>query len=245
MKSSYRGRFAPTPSGPLHLGSLLTALASWLDARAAGGHWLLRIDDLDQARCPPGAESRILRQLEDHGLFWDEPPRYQSAHLAQYETMRESLRDLGLLYACSCTRATLMRTATQGPDGPVYPGTCRMAPVSRRDARALSLRFAVPNERSRFIDRIQGEMTRDNRSEIGDFAVWRSDGIAGYHLACVVDDVAQGITHIVRGADLLGASFSSVCCGAVSASPIPNWRMCRCLPKTADASSASKITDAA
>lgn len=203
--SAYRGRFAPTPSGPLHLGSLLTALAGFLAARAAGGAWLLRIDDLDAPRCPPGAADAILRQLEAHALLWDEAPRYQSQHRAEYEAARDRLVAAGATYACSCTRAVLARDASPGPDGPVYAGTCRGAGRSTG-----ALRFAVGTGRCCLDDAGQGRVCRDLAREIGDFVVWRADGVPGYPLACVVDEQTQGITEVVRGVDLLGSSLRQI-----------------------------------
>lgn len=200
----YRGRFAPTPSGPLHLGSLLTALASYLDARAQGGEWLLRIDDLDHERCVPNADTIILQQLESHGLQWDGIPRYQSAHCEEYAAALQQLQTDGALYACQCTRAVLSRSMRPGPDGPVYPGTCRLLGLP---GTARALRFAVGTGAVHLADRIQGSLQRQRETQIGDFVVRRRDGIIGYQLACAVDEHAQRITDVVRGADLIGSTF--------------------------------------
>ncbi len=202
---TYRGRFAPTPSGPLHMGSLLTALASWLDARAMRGRWLLRIDDLDRPRCNAAAASEILRQLEAHGLTWDEAPRRQSAHIQEYDDAIARLRNAGALYACQCTRARLVLASLRGADGPVYAGTCRDAGFTVDFAAAL--RFRLADGETAFDDRIQGVVRRANHSDIGDFAVCRSDGIRGYHLACAVDEHAQRVTNVVRGADLIPSTL--------------------------------------
>ena len=187
----YRGRFAPTPSGPLHLGSLLTAVASWLDARAHGGHWAIRIDDLDTPRVVADAESRILTTLERHGLTWDGPVVRQSQHVERYSA---ALADLTAhCYACRCTRRELRAS-------PCYPGTCRKLGLPRR---SNAIRIRVSDERVLFKDRIQGHYVEDLAVTIGDFVIWRSDGFASYQLAVVMDDDAMTISHVVRGADLL------------------------------------------
>ena len=188
---SYRGRFAPTPSGPLHLGSLLTAVASWLDARAQGGHWAVRIDDLDTPRVVPGAESQILASLEAHGLTWDGPVVRQSQHVDRH---REALSALSPhCYACRCSRRDL-RGSTR------YPGTCRHLGLPRE---GNAIRVGVLGTPIAFEDRIQGSYDENLATTTGDFVVWRRDGFASYQLAVVVDDDAMHINAVVRGADLL------------------------------------------
>lgn len=186
--SSYVGRFAPTPSGALHFGSLVTALGSCLDARASKGRWLLRIDDLDRPRVKPESEEIILRQLDDHGLNWDGPLRRQSEHVDEYRDALDKLRRGGHLYACRCTRAQLaVRPVDADEDGePVYAGTCRESGWPEQDA---ALRYRV-----------------DMTSGTGDFVVRRRDGVPAYQLACAVDEAAQKITHVVRGADLASSA---------------------------------------
>jgi glutamyl-Q tRNA(Asp) synthetase len=200
----YRGRFAPTSSGPLHLGSLLTALASWLQARQAGGAWLLRIDDLDRERCRPEHADTILRQLEAHGLLWDEPPRLQSRHVTEYEAAFGHLHRQGLLYPCACSRAQLAQDSRPGIDGPVYAGTCRDHAVMSEHP---SWRLRAGTGQLQLHDPWQGGLRRDLAADIGDFVVKRADGQIGYQLACVVDEAAQGVSEVVRGADLIGSSF--------------------------------------
>ena len=221
VPAPYRGRFAPTPSGPLHLGSLLTALASYLQARLAGGLWLLRIDDLDAGRSRAEHSDAILRQLEAHQLLWDEPPRLQSRHVAEYEAAFEQLHDLGLLYPCACTRAQLAQDSLPGVDGPVYAGTCR---DKAQLAERVAWRLRVGDGELRIGDAWQSELRRNLRQDIGDFVMRRADGQIGYQLACVVDEAAQGITEVVRGADLIGSSFRQLHLQALLGLPAPAYR---------------------
>lgn len=200
----HRGRFAPTPSGPLHLGSLVTALASFLATRHAGGEWRLRIDDLDQPRCRPEHADTILRQLEAHGLHWDGAVRYQSRHTAEYDAAFERLRAAGLCYRCSCTRARLAETSSLAIDGPVYAGTCRYADTATGVA---AWRLRVADGIVELDDPLHGRLTRNLEREVGDFVVRRADAQVGYQLASVVDDQALAITEVVRGADLIGSSL--------------------------------------
>ena len=202
----YVGRFAPSPTGPLHFGSLVAALASWLDARCAGGRWLVRIEDLDQPRVIPGAADAILRQLEACGLEWDGPVLRQSARLDLYRGALEHLK--GSSYPCACTRRELEDSALAIDGSRIYPGTCRGGIAPGKAPRATRLRTS--NEPIRFIDRVQGEVMQSLESEIGDFVVLRADGLFTYQLAVVVDDAAQGITDVVRGADLLDSTTRQI-----------------------------------
>lgn len=199
--SSYRGRFAPSPTGPLHLGSLLTAVASYADARARAGTWLVRIEDLDRPREVPGAADQILRTLDAFGLHWDEAVVYQSRRAQAYREALERLTAGCLTYPCGCTRAEIARDGRPGLEGRVYPGTCRGG--LRIDREAQAIRFRVPEGPIGFEDRVQGPQTQSVAESVGDFVVRRADGIPAYQLAVVVDDAWQGITHVVRGADLL------------------------------------------
>jgi glutamyl-Q tRNA(Asp) synthetase len=200
----YRGRFAPTPSGPLHLGSLLTALASWLFARSAGGEWLLRIDDLDRQRCKTEHRDRILQQLELHGLDWDGAIYLQSQHLSEYAAALDRLRLAGRVYACDCTRARLRAIADGADDEPLYDGHCRQRKLDWTDC---ALRMRVDARELRFDDAGLGPQRCLFENGVGDFVLRRRDGVTGYQLACAVDEQLMGITEVVRGADLLGSTF--------------------------------------
>ena len=209
--SPYVGRFAPSPTGPLHAGSLVAALASWLDARAHGGRWLLRIEDVDTPRCVPGADQVILRQLTALGLVPDEPPVYQSQRGHLYQAALDSLVARDLAYPCACTRADIAQAnASLGLVKPrhgelVYPGTCRPENGGLRGRAPRAWRLRVPQgaaARWDWQDRRQGAQAQALDTTVGDFVVRRADGLWAYQLAVVVDDADQGITHIVRGEDL-------------------------------------------
>jgi glutamyl-Q tRNA(Asp) synthetase len=203
VTSAYRGRFAPSPSGPLHLGSLLAALASWLEARQQGGEWLLRMEDLDRPRVSQAHADDILRTLERHGLHWDGPVLYQSHRDEAYAAAADKLARQGLLFACTCTRRELA-DSLPGIDGPLYPGTCRDTPPLRPQKHAL--RLMVDQRPWCFTDRIQDVYRQDLARDVGDFILRRSDGLYAYQLAVVVDDAEQGVTEVLRGADLLSST---------------------------------------
>jgi glutamyl-Q tRNA(Asp) synthetase len=192
----YKGRFAPSPTGPLHFGSLVTAAASYLDARAHHGQWIVRMEDLDTPRMAPGAADDILRTLARFGLQSDEEVVFQSCRTALYQAALEALKAKGAAFPCSCTRRSIS-------DGGAYPGTCR-AGLAGRTARAWRVR--VNDSPVCFIDRLQGEHCESLEEETGDFVVLRADGLFAYQLAVVVDDEAQGVTDVVRGADLLDST---------------------------------------
>ncbi|MBI3902642.1 MAG: tRNA glutamyl-Q(34) synthetase GluQRS [Nitrosomonadales bacterium] len=252
---TYRGRFAPSPTGPLHFGSLVAAVGSYLDAKHHHGIWLVRMEDLDAPRCIAGAADNILRTLEVYGLHWDDVRRalpaelsgearptvmYQSQRTAAYEEALQKLQSIDAVYPCCCTRKEIADSALHGIEGPVYPGTCRNGIPQGKEARAwrvrtnnifrhsraggnpaiqnafylnpLDSRFRGNDEVSsaegiiRFNDAIQGSVSQRLETDIGDFVVKRADGLFAYQLAVVVDDAFQGITHIVRGADLLAST---------------------------------------
>ena len=202
----YVGRFAPSPTGPLHFGSLVAALASWLDCRHAGGRWLVRMEDLDQSRVIAGAADEILRQLEAFGLEWDGAVEYQSRRTGLY---RDALRRLdAFTYPCGCTRRELEDSALAIDGSRIYPGTCRAGVANGKAVRAVRLRTGA--DPVRFTDRVQGEISQSVQTEVGDFILQRADGVLAYQLAVVVDDAAQGITDVVRGADLLDSTARQI-----------------------------------
>lgn len=195
------GRFAPSPTGPLHFGSLVAALASCLQARRRGGRWLVRIEDLDPPREVPGAADAILRALEHYGFAWDGPVLYQSRRGEAYAAALEQLSAVGLTYPCSCSRREIALAARSGVAGPIYPGTCRSG--HRRRKRGLAIRLRTEGVCTGFDDGHFGRHDLDLERAVGDFVIRRADGLFAYQLAVVVDDAAQGMTEVVRGADLL------------------------------------------
>lgn len=204
----YVGRFAPSPTGPLHFGSLVAAVASWLDARASKGRWLVRIEDLDRPREQPGAAEAILRALEGLGLYWDDEPVFQSVRGARYAAALDRLQVQS--YWCGCTRREIADSSLGiAADGArIYPGTCREGIGEGKTAR--SLRLKVGPERIAFDDRVQGRQVQSIATEVGDFVLKRADGLVSYQLAVVVDDAEQGVTDVVRGADLLDSTARQI-----------------------------------
>ena len=224
----YRGRFAPSPTGPLHAGSLVAALASWLDARASKGQWLVRIEDADTPRCLPGADQTILTQLAAVGLHPDEAPIYQSQRSAAYQSALDQLVAHSLAFPCSCTRQDIAQALAAGGQVRqrhaelVYPGTCRHGlhgrsarawrfltenssqkmPL-RQQIRSLNATDSIVHKTLHWVDRRLGAQSQNVSQAVGDFVLKRADGLWAYQLAVVVDDAAQGITHVVRGEDLL------------------------------------------
>jgi len=194
--STVRGRFAPTPSGPLHFGSLIAALGSYLHSKSRGGQWFVRIDDLDNDRTIPGIDSEILKTLETFGLHWDGEVLYQSSRIAAYNEAIERLSEKDLTYRCSCSRKEIGNQP--------YPGTCRKR--LSNDKNNPSIRILTNNKTIEFHDLKQGHFRQNIEAEIGDFVIKRADGYIAYHLATVVDDQWQKITEVVRGADLLDST---------------------------------------
>ena len=216
------GRFAPSPTGPLHLGSLVAAAGSWLHARAAGGRWLVRIEDIDTPRVVPGSAEEILEALRRYGMEWDGEVVLQSRRTALYEDALSSLRAKGMVYDCACSRADLQRAAS-APLGrePVYPGTCRNGLAPGRVARAV--RFGVPDRVIGFDDLIRGHVEENVAAETGDFVVRRADGLFAYQLAVVVDDAEQGVTQVVRGSDLLSSTARQIALQRALGVPTPQY----------------------
>jgi glutamyl-Q tRNA(Asp) synthetase len=206
--AEYIGRFAPSPTGPLHFGSLVAALASYLAARSAGGKWLLRVEDLDKPREQPGAADDILRALDKLGLEWDGPVIAQSTRLERYRAVLDDLARRGFAYPCACTRRELEDSALAIDGSRIYPGTCRRGLAPGKAARAVRLRtHGAPIG---FADAVQGWLEQRVETAVGDFVLLRADGITAYQLAVVVDDLDQGVTDVVRGADLLDSTARQI-----------------------------------
>lgn len=214
------GRYAPSPTGPLHFGSLIAALASFCQARGQGGLWLLRIDDLDRPRVVLGADRDILETLAAFGLHHDGPVLYQSGRSLAYDGAIACLREKALAFDCGCTRREA-QSGPQGSEGPIYPGTCRDGLSAGRSARSVRLR--VDSEVVEVSDRFQGRYTQNLETDIGDFVIRRADGIAAYQLATVVDDVEQGVTDVVRGADLLSSTPRQIRIHRCLGLPVPTY----------------------
>lgn len=221
MSTRYRGRFAPSPTGPLHFGSLVAAVASFLDARSHGGEWLVRMEDVDTPRTVAGAADAILRTLEAFGMQWDGEVMYQSARGEAYRAALEALREQGKVYACGCSRREIADSAVAGIEGYVYPGTCRQGLAAGREPRAWRVR--TDGATVAFDDAIQGRIEHDLERDIGDFVLYRADRVYAYQLAVVVDDAEQGITHVVRGADLLESTPRQVHLQRLLGYPTPQY----------------------
>ena len=217
----YHGRFAPSPTGPLHFGSLVAAVGSFLEARSRGGGWLVRMEDLDLPRAVPGAADEILRTLDAFGLHWDGAVMVQSARNEAYHAALAELEKLGAVYPCACTRKEIADSALSGIDGPVYPGVCRAGLPEGRSGRAVRVRTDF--NPVGFDDALQGRISQILATEVGDFVVRRADGLFAYQLAVVVDDAEQAITHVVRGADLLDSTPRQIYLQKLLSLPTPAY----------------------
>lgn len=219
----YRGRFAPSPTGPLHFGSLIAALGSCLEARRQGGEWLVRIEDLDPPREVLGASALILRTLERFGFEWDSEVWYQSQRHEAYLAALDKLAREGLSYRCGCSRKQILEQQQRLALSPgIYPGTCRTRPASSRERHAI--RLLTEGRQAAFHDGLQGMIEEDVANEVGDFVLHRADGLFAYQLAVVVDDAEQGITEIVRGSDLLSSTARQIVLQQVLGYPTPTYQ---------------------
>ncbi len=227
--ASVIGRFAPTPSGRLHLGNLLCCLLAYLSARSAGGKFLLRIEDVDVPRCPKKLADQCIEDLRILGFDWDEPPLYQSERTAIYQKYFDQLHEKGLIYPCFCTRAQLH--AAQAPNlgdrEPVYAGTCanlsKEEIAEREKTRRPAMRMRLPDETVSFADRHYGAYSENLAQETGDFIIRRSDGLFGYQLAAVVDDALCGVNEIVRGRDILASTPRQIHMLKTLGFPVPEY----------------------
>ncbi len=220
-KRPYRGRFAPSPTGPLHFGSLIAAVASYADALHHNGQWLLRIEDVDETRSVAGADQQILSTLERYGFEWDSPIVYQSQRKQHYQAIIQELIERDLAYLCSCTRKEIHASGTPGAEGIIYPGTCRNGAVPGK--RAVSVRLRTNAFPICFDDRIQGRQCQQLETEVGDFLIRRGDGYTAYQLAVVIDDAQQQITQVVRGSDLLFSTPRQIFLQRLLGYPTPSY----------------------
>jgi glutamyl-Q tRNA(Asp) synthetase len=221
MMSTYRGRFAPSPTGPLHFGSIVAAVASYLEARVRGGEWLVRIEDLDPPRVVPRSTDEILRTLDACGMEWTGEIVYQSTRSDAYHAALHELRQRGTLYACACSRREIADSGVTGIEGYVYPGTCRDGLPAGRAARAW--RVETEDALIAFEDAIQGRIEQNLARDIGDFVLYRADHVYAYQLAVAIDDAEQGITDIVRGADLLDSTPRQIYLQRLLGLPTPQY----------------------
>ena len=226
----YRGRFAPSPTGPLHFGSLATAIGSYLEAKKHNGVWLVRMEDLDTPRTVLGAADDILRTLERFGLHWNGEVIYQSQRSAAYADALHELQNSGMAYPCACSRKEIADSALHGIEGQIYPGTCRNGIPAGRQARAWRVRtdrtpsnFPLIPSPVEFDDELQGRIVQNLENEVGDFVVKRADGLFAYQLAVAVDDAFQDITHVVRGADLLNSTPRQIYLQRLLGLPTPHY----------------------
>lgn len=221
--AGYRGRFAPSPTGPLHFGSLVAAVGSYLDARAHGGEWLVRIEDVDGPRTVPGAADGILRTLEGFGFEWDGEVLVQGRRLDLYHSALVQLQLDGYVYPCACSRSEIAAATHQlsVDGGLLYPGTCRSGLPEGRAARAW--RLLVPDREFHFVDRVQGDARQNLEREVGDFVLLRADGQYAYQLAVAFDDAAQGVNSVVRGVDLLDSTARQMWLQECLGLPTPSY----------------------
>jgi glutamyl-Q tRNA(Asp) synthetase len=218
---TYRGRFAPSPTGPLHFGSMVAAVGSYLDAKSQGGEWLVRMEDLDSPRVVAGAADSILRTLEVFGLEWDGEIMWQSRRCHAYQAALDELQRRLLVYPCNCSRREIADSSLGAPSGSIYFGTCRHGMKGGRSEHAL--RVLTHDEPLMFVDRLQGEIRQRVEREVGDFVLRRADELVAYQLAVVVDDGEQQITDIVRGADILDSTPRQIYLQQLLGLPLPNY----------------------
>jgi len=215
MTKNYRGRFAPSPTGPLHKGSLVAAIASYLDAKKNNGKWLVRMEDVDELRNVKGTADAILRSLEAFGFEWDEEVLYQTRRKQAYADALQTLKDKNLIYPCTCSRKNLKAQAAAGkiktgPLGLIYPATCTKKHFADFQPEDYAIRIKVPDQNFNFTDALLSHQTQNLKTNLGDFIIRRRDGLFAYQLAVVVDDAFQNITHVVRGADLLDSTARQI-----------------------------------